>query len=157
MFWGGVAAGLLGGLVLGAFVVLAAALRGEDLWAAVKLPAYPLFAGRSLAPGFDAGPVLAALAVHFAIAIGWAVPFAVLAFGLSRPLTVMIGLLWGLGVWLAMFHLVLPAAGAALGPPERVALEHLVYGATMALGFLPFQRPGRAWGHEDGPVRAVPA
>ena len=61
-----------------------------------------------------------------------------------RVATVLAGALWGIVVWLAMFYVVLPVAGAgvvARGAPIGGAVTgHLIFGLALGIGFLPFQR-----------------
>jgi len=76
----------------------------------------------------------------------WGMLFAWLAAGLSRALTLGLGLLWGLIVWGAMFSLVLPLVGAErirqMVPVGVAGSAHLLFGLAMAVGFLPFQPRG---------------
>ena len=57
-FWGGTVAGLIGGVALAAFNLAVELARGRDLWAGLKLAAYPFLRERALAPGFDLGAIL---------------------------------------------------------------------------------------------------
>ena len=89
-------------------------------------------------------PALVGLVVHFAIAAGWGALFGMLFYGLTRAATVATGLLWGLVVWLLMFYVVLPLAGmwqlVEDAPRGQVIVQHLVFGLTLSVAFLPFQR-----------------
>src|SRR3954462_3536654 len=54
------------------------------IWAAVKLPAYPLVGQRALEPGFDASAVVLGIVNYLALWICWGVLFGLAAHGLSR-------------------------------------------------------------------------
>jgi hypothetical protein len=141
---GGALAGALGGIVLSLYTLLAILSGHADPWIAFKLAAAPLYGDRVIAPGFEVGPVLLGVTAHFAISVVWGVLFGVLAFGLSRMATVFAGLACGLCAWIVMIYLVLPTTGLAEvtagSSTAGTILAHLVFGATLAIGFMPFQR-----------------
>jgi hypothetical protein len=143
--WAGTVAGLVGGLTLAAFNLLLDLARGRDLWAGLKLAAYPFLRDRALAPGLDLGAILQGATAHLGISVIWGVLFGLMALGMSRPATVAFGILWGSAVWIGMYFFVLPLASAALltrGTPTVLALgQHLVFGLGLGVGFLPLQRP----------------
>jgi hypothetical protein len=140
---GGVIAGAAGGLALIVFTVLTRLIGGQDVWAGMKSPSSWLLGERALQPGFDFVPLYVGLGTHFAVSIAWGVAFALLFYGLSRLATIFAGLGWGIVVWLTMFYLVLPVVGlgdAARSVPIAFAIiQHLLFGVTVAAGFLPFQ------------------
>jgi hypothetical protein len=141
---GGVIAGAIAGLALLPLNVIGAFLRGQSALASLKFPGAWLLGERAMRPDFDFIALYVGLGTHYAVAIAWGVAFALLFYGLGRAMTVVAGLGWGIVVWAAMFYLVLPVAG--LGDAARSApvlpslLQHLFFGAVLALGFLPFQR-----------------
>jgi hypothetical protein len=142
---GGVVAGVVGGVVISLFMLIANVLTGQDVWGGMKFAGAPFLGERALQPGFDAPAVLVGLLSHFAVSIAWAIPFALLAYGLTRGLTLAAGALWGFLVWLGMFYVALPALG--LGPTAEggalvmAIVQHLAYGLGVGAGFLPYQRP----------------
>lgn len=140
---GGVVAGILGGIVISAFMLLMAALTGGDLWATMKGSGAPFLGDRALAPGFDGPAVAVGLLGHFAVSVVWGVLFGLLCFGFSKGLTVLASLAWGIVVWLGMFYVLLPMLGlgrmVAGAPPGSAILEHLMFGLGVGVGFLPFQ------------------
>jgi hypothetical protein len=142
---GGVVAGLIGGIVLSVFLVLLNVMRGYDPWVPLKMAAYPLLGELALDTGFELTPVALGFTIHLALSVGWGMLFAVLFYGMSRAATLATSLAWGIVVWLVMFYLVLPIGGAGhlvRGAPKGfAALEHLLFGLSIGLGFLPFQRP----------------
>jgi len=155
---GGAVAGLVGGIVIAIVMLVPVALRGADIWAALKAAAVPLLGARALASGFEAPAVALGVACHFAVAIAWGIAFALLAAGLSRVGTLMFGAFWGLVVWFGMHGIVLPVlhlAAFARGPiiPELVA--HIAFGLAVGAAYLPFQRQRRFYVSPDDPHPAT--
>lgn len=152
---GGIIAGLIGGAVLAALLVISNLVRGLDVWPVLKGAGTPFLHARAAAPGFDAVAVLVGVAAHFAISAIWGVLFGVLFFGLGKPATVAVGALWGVAVWFVMYYIVLPVAGlaqvAAATPKGPSILQHVVFGLVVGLAFLPFQRPRPLY--DPNPVR----
>lgn len=144
---GGAIAGFSGGLVLTLFMILLNLSTGRDVWMGLKIAAFPLLGERTLLPGPDAGAVLLGLISHFLVAVAWGVLFGLLAFGLDRISTVVLGLLFGVVVWVAMYYVVLPIVGAGAlvrGAPIGMAVfQHLLFGVVVAASFVPFQRAVR--------------
>ena len=141
---GGAVAGIIGGMVSSILGLIMTAMRGQDLWPGFKGAAVPFIGQRAFEPGFDLGPVLLGLATHFGVSIAWGILFGVIAYGLSRPATVVFGAFWGLVVWLGMYHVVLPVLGlsamARAVPVGMAVLSHVIFGLAVSVGFLPFQR-----------------
>ena len=127
-------AGLLGGA---AFLLMMLSLHGvTERWVVLKLAAYPFLGNRVFHPELDPGAVLLGLAVHLVVSMTWGILFAWLAHGLSRPATVLLGAVWGVVVWMAMFLLVLPVVTPALaegGASSGVILSELVFGLTVGI------------------------
>ncbi|MBI2893644.1 MAG: hypothetical protein HYY06_08835 [Deltaproteobacteria bacterium] len=142
---GGLVAGVAGGAVMGILMMFLRALAQRDIWTWLKLAAIPLLGDRATRPGLDPGAVLVGAAVHFAISATWGLVFGILFHGLTRGVTVIAGAVWGITVWLVMFYLVLPVAGAGqvvrTMPVALALFEHLAFGLSVGAGFLPFQRP----------------
>jgi len=126
----GLLAGLVGGLVMGLFLGLVGWLAGRS----------PL----ELLGHFDpaqAGSWLTGLLAHLAVSAIYGAVFGLLwgAVGRIRPSLVRWGWLLGLGygllLWLMALGLVLTAVGAPLAQilPWQFGLAHLIYG--LALGF----------------------
>jgi hypothetical protein len=143
--WGGTVAGLVGGVLLGAFNLLMDLVRGRDLWVGIKVAAYPFVRDRALLPGFELGPVLQGSITHLGISVIWGVLFGLIAFGMSRSATVSFGILWGIVAGIGMLYIVLPLASASVlarGVPTVLVIgQHLIFGLGLGLGFLPYQRP----------------
>jgi len=141
---GGVVAGIVGGVVLTVFMVLMNVMRGDDPYIPMKTAAYPFLGDTVFATGPAVGPIALGLLTHLIVSIGWGIMFGVLFYGLSKVATLVVSLVWGVVVWLGMFWIVLPLAGAgemARGGMQALAvLEHLLFGLSVGLGFLPFQR-----------------
>lgn len=142
---GGTVAGVIGGLVIWALMLIMAATNGRDLWPVLKGASSPFFHRRAMMPGFDAAPVILGMIIHLAISIAWGILFALVAFGLSRAATVGLGAIWGLIVWLVMFFIVLPLVtmGGHMPRAHGMALpilQHIIFGLAVGISFLPFQR-----------------
>jgi hypothetical protein len=135
------------GAVAAIGVMVAGAARGAAIWIPPKLPSAPFFGERALMPDFDAAPVLVGVATHFGVCAAWGALFGAIFYGSTRGATVAFGVLWGLVVWLAMHYGVLPLLGvanvAAIMPVGVTLGCHLLFGLTLALSFLPFQRVRR--------------
>jgi hypothetical protein len=141
---GGVIAGAAAGIVLLVFGAITSIASGRDLLLGMKFPSAWLLGERAMRPGFDFIALYVGFGTHFAVSIAWAVVFALLFYGLSHPLTLAAGLVWGVVCWVTMFYVVLPVAGlgdaARSAPIPGIVIQHLIYGLSVALAFLPFQR-----------------
>jgi hypothetical protein len=148
--WGGTVAGLMGGLVLTGFTSIVDLVRGRDLWTGLKMAAYPFLRDRVMAPGFDPEAVLKGVMCHLAVSLIWGVLFGLIAYGMSRSATVWFGLIWGIVAWIVTFYIVLPLATASLltrGTPTLLAVgQHVLFGLTVGLTFLRYQRTISLWG-----------
>jgi hypothetical protein len=160
---GGAAAGAIAGAVLTAFMIVMAIVKGMDPWqTALKGAAAPFIGDAAMRPGFELGPVLLGLVCHFAVSIGWGLLFGLLAYGLSKPMTMLAGALWGIVVWLGMFYVVLPLVGQGEmvreSPVITAVLYHVIFGIAVGAGFLPFQHRKHApHGHRHTHGHHVPA
>ncbi|HEX3694101.1 MAG TPA: DUF6789 family protein [Polyangia bacterium] len=139
---GGIVAGLIGGAVIAALMMVIAAGRGDSVWRVLKMASSPFFHQRAMTGGFDAAPIAAGVLIHFAVSIIWGVLFAVVAYGISRSATVGVGALWGVAVWLVMFFIVVPLVSSHPMRMTNMALplvEHIIFGLAVGVGFLPYQ------------------
>ena len=146
---GGVVAGSIGAIFNDLMMIVGGLAKHEDFWGHMKFASFPFLGQRAAQPGFDAAAVLAGVLCNFLISAIWGVLFGLLVYGLARGATVVAGLLWGLVVWIGMFHVVLPLVGLAHAthstPVGQAILTHVLFGLVLALAFLPFQvRHGRA-------------
>lgn len=141
---GGTVAGILGGTLITALVIVTGLARSADaMWRGLKLAGLPFMHDRALEPGFDLNAVIVGVATHFAVSIAWGLLFALAVYGIGKGATVLAGAVWGVVVWLVMFHIVLPAIGlgdmARAAPVRSAVFEHVLFGLTLGIGFLPFQ------------------
>jgi hypothetical protein len=145
---GGVLAGAVAGTVLTLMMVILTLARGTDPWYGVKGAAAPFLGQRAMEAGFDLFPVVLGFVTHLLISIAWAVPFALLVFGLGRALTVLAGAAWGIVVWVGMYHVVLPMVGLGSmvhdAPLSRAIGYHVFFGLAVGIAFLRWQREARA-------------
>ena len=144
---GGIVAGIIGGFVLWVLMAGMTLAAGGDIWPVFKGASAPFLGERAGAPGFDPIAVPLGAACHFLVSSGWGLLFALLVYGMGRGLTVLLGALWGIVVWLGMYYVVLPLVGLGTMQDEgalgtAVAL-HVVFGFAVGVAFLPFQVPRR--------------
>lgn len=141
---GGLIAGLVAGAALSAYMMGMNLLKGQDIWIGAKMAGYPFLRETALQPGFDLGPVAIGVVCHFAVSLIWGVLFGWLAYGRSASVTLALGAIWGVIVWIGMYDLVLPVSGAGhlteMMPVGRAVLEHIGFGLALAAAFLLFQR-----------------
>jgi hypothetical protein len=141
---GGAIAGLIAGLTLTVLMTFMSLVRGGDVWYGIKGAAAPLFGERAMQPGFDPLPVVLGFLLHLAVSVGWAIPFAIASARLARVATIVAGGVWGLVVWIGMFHVVLPLVGlpemAAEAPIGRAIAYHVFFGLAVGLAFASQQR-----------------
>ena len=148
MINGGVLAGLVG---CGGFILLAVVDRvahRQDLWTALQRPALPLLGMTSAGAGISRLALAVSLGCQLCLSLSWGVLFGRIFYGLSARATVVAGMFWGVAGWLMLACVVLPLCGAPsmLHSEEWVKSlsHHLLFGAFVAVGFLPFQRPAPA-------------
>jgi hypothetical protein len=143
-FGGGIIAGIVGGAVDSAALLISSVMKHHDTWLVLKGAAAPFIGQRAMRPGFDPFAVFTGLAAHFTVSMIWGVLFALLVFGLSRGSTILAGVLWGFVVWIGMFYVVLPLVGLGAMPKQvpvgAAIFQHVIFGLAVAAGFLPFQR-----------------
>jgi len=142
---GGTVAGIVGGLVVLLFNVAAHLAHGGDAWGAFKGAGAPfLGTARAFAPGFDPYAMGVGFVSHMAVSVAWGMLFTLFAYGLSKGMTLVAGLAWGIVVWIGMVYVVLPIVGlggmARSMPVGQGILTHEVFGLAVAIGLLPFQR-----------------
>jgi hypothetical protein len=133
--------------IVGSTSAYPAMVARSGIWTALKLPAYPFVGQRALDPGFDPGVVLLGVVNHLVVSVCWGVLFGIVAQGLSRKATIVLGVLWGILVGWVSYYLLLPLTGRAPLPEgPRLAIVLMVYvpyGLAMAIIFLRWQRAAR--------------
>jgi hypothetical protein len=143
----GMLAGLVGGIVLSAFLTLLSIMDGTDVWIGAKVAGVPLLGERALQPGFDAGAVLVGVTSHLGVSMTWGALFGLLVGGCPGTIVVVAGLAWGIVVWATMYLVVLPGLGlaplaASVSFPRAIG-QHLLFGESVAFAFLGFRGPER--------------
>jgi hypothetical protein len=103
-----------------------------ELWASLKLAAYPLVGDRVYRPGFDAPVVLLAVVVLLVMSIGVGVVFGLIARGRSRLATCAIAIWFGIGAWVLQLLL--------LNPSPVTVIEAIPSGLALAFTFLWYER-----------------
>lgn len=140
---GGVVAGLVSGAFMSVFLAVMNAIQGRDVLQGLKFPGVPLLGRRALEPGFDHVAIVVGVFDHLTVSMFWGVTFAVLFFGLSKGMTLLAGVFWGILVWIGMLYVALPLLGfpaGGRGPVAMAIFEHVLFGVVLAAAFLPHQR-----------------
>lgn len=136
-------AGLVSGLIAGTVMILVHMLYMElatpmEFGLPLKNIAATWYGPRALLGGADV--IFVGLLTHLVVAAAWGVLFGLLVGRFtSMRLVIMLGLLYGVIVWVMMTFAVMPAADPTMA--ERVAtiedwwwlVVHLVFGATLVL------------------------
>jgi len=136
----GALAGLVGGIVSAAWGLAMSPILGTDMLRETRLAAMPLLGVAATRPGNGALPLLVGGASHLGVSIAWGIAFALACGRRSPSATLAAGGLFGVVVWLAMHHVVLPIMGVGWivrgFSTARAITEHVVYGIGVALGLL---------------------
>jgi hypothetical protein len=141
---GGALAGLTAGVLLSIIMTVMSAAAGKDVWYGMKGAAAPIVGARAMEPGFDLPAVALGVTNHLAISLAWGVLFALAFYGLSRGVTMLAGIGWGVVVWFVMYYVVLPIVGLAAmrddAPVGRAILFHEIFSIPLAASFLVYRR-----------------
>jgi hypothetical protein len=137
---GGALAGLTGGVAMMISAALLAGAKGYDIWFQLKAIASLVLGPSAIATtGFVAGPVLAGVLVHLAVAALLGALFALVTRRLFRlpsdvGVPAVTGLTYGLLIWLVAY-LVAPALIPQLMVVAAPAfiIQHIVYGTLTSL------------------------
>jgi len=137
----GALAGMVGGVVMAMWSMIALWLAGTGFWSPLNLIANTLWRGAPAGAAFSGGALVLGLVVHMMMSMGLGM---VLAVGLrtvrqlaaSPAALVITGMVFGLVVWAVMQYGIWPAidaAAAARFTPWVFALGHLMFGVATAL------------------------
>lgn len=131
----GISAGLLGGVVMGLFAMIVAALTGPGFWAPMKLIS-AVFLGQGAMTG-GAGAILLGMIIHLFTAAVYGVIFAALiSRRVSSAAAIALGGLYGIALFLFMTYLVLPWANPVMFANINQGwffLYHVAYGLTVGI------------------------
>lgn len=133
-------AGIVGGLAMGAYEMMATALTGGGFWAPLNMIGATLPAFRPPAVGFVAGPTLSGLMLHMIASAFWGLVYGALVlavaprFGRTWPSESVLGLVYGVGVWIVMGLFIGPLLDPVMrmAPPVNFFIGHVVYGLVVA-------------------------
>jgi hypothetical protein len=146
-----VLAGIVAGLVMGAYAMMASAWMGQGFFTPLYGIASPLIGPSAMETSMmqgvylQPGPALLGLMVHMAWAVGYAVTFGLAwrRIGGTGALPAVAGVVYGLAVMVFMAQVVLRLVGAA-GMPAMIGfsfvIEHALFG--LLLGLWPTVEPG---------------
>jgi hypothetical protein len=140
----GAGAGLIGGIVVALWAGLMCPILGTDPHHETRLAAASLLGDAALRPGSGPLALLVGGTCHLAVSIAWGIAFALVGSARSPIAMLAAGAVFGVGVWLMMHHVLLPALGMAWIVADfstaRAVTEHVVYGIGVALGMLGIRR-----------------
>jgi hypothetical protein len=145
----GVAGGIVAGLVFAAFEMIAtAALMGaEAFFMPLRMIGAILVGPVALDPGYPLlSAALAGVGVHLVLAVLYGMIFAVVTGGLRSAATdILLGALYGTGLWLFNFYVIAPAAFPWFldSPPALQFIGHSVFFGAV-LGWYVWNRRQRA-------------
>lgn len=137
----GALGGVLGGAVMAIWTMIVFWLTGVGFWTPLNLIAHTVWRSAPLDATFSWGGPLLGMAVHLAMSILLGVVLAALVSatpGLARKpgATGIIGMVYGLGVWLVMQYALWPAlddAAADRFTPWVFAVGHVIYGLHLGV------------------------
>ena len=139
----------LGGAVSGFFGGIAAMITGAlmslvtrgDLWAQAKqISAVVLGPGAASQPGFVAGPVIVGTLLHLVVSLVLGALFSIvkrriLGLPSDMGMPVLLGLIYGLLVWLLAYYIILPTVNPVLLNTYQPSfiIQNIVYGIVTGL------------------------
>lgn len=132
----GAVGGVLGGLAMGVFAMVVAAVMGQGFWAPLKMIAATFYGEGAMAqPGFAAGPVLVGLTIHMVVsAVYGGIYGAIGRVGWSTAAVIGWALAFGLAIWALADWVILPVFNpmmSAQAQPILFALEHAIFGLVL--------------------------
>lgn len=148
-WWGkAAAAGVIGGLVMGLYMMVANALMGGGFWTPMNLIGGTFAAFRPVTEVFTAGPSVVGTLMHLVTAALFGLLYGALALtffdnGLSKMGTAAVsGLLYGAAVYLVMGLFIGPMIDPLITamPPITYFVSHLVFGLVTALALAMMSR-----------------
>ena len=136
----GALAGLGGGIAMALVGWLISLSSGSDIWQTPKLIAGAIGGSSTVAPGFEAGPVLLGTIMHFAFSMIMGALFGIvfrraLHLPSSFGLPIVGGLIYGLALWFIAYFMVLPALNSGLLSVYAPAfiIQNLTYGIVLGI------------------------
>lgn len=144
-------AGLAAGVVFLVLELLFAPLfMGLSSWVPVRMIAAITMGVSALSPPntFDAGALIAATIIHFALSLFYALIFAFIAKGRSRLTDTMLGAGFGLAVYLVNFYgfeFLFPWFAA--GRHWATIVSHLAFGAVLGYVYAMYAKRYAKWDH----------
>ena len=133
-------AGLIAGIVQAIWLMIAATATGAPAWGPLKvISTMVLGVGPLQTPAFEAGPVLTGAVVHLVIMVLLGGLFGLILSRIGMGLSVLLGLAYGLILWVLSQYVVWPAiqpdAAAVISrsPWWGPGLSLLVYGLVLGL------------------------
>ena len=143
-------AALAAGAVFLVLMLALAPLMGMTPWAPTRLIAAITMGREALSPPdtFDSGAVSAAIIIHFALSIVYALVFAFIAKGRSRLTDTMLGAAFGLVVYLVNFYgftYLFPWFAEARH--WATIVSHVAFGAVLGYVYAVYAKRYAKWDH----------
>lgn len=140
----GMLAGLIGGIGQALYMMLASVAMGGTLWSPVKgISTMVLGTAPLQSPAFEAGPVLIGVVVHLVIMALLGGLFGLIVGTIARGLSVLLGLVYGVAVWLlsqfVFWPLVQPTTAAMINTGVAV-VSLVIYGVLLGILYSSFRR-----------------
>jgi hypothetical protein len=140
----GAIAGMVGGMMMGMFAMLAMWLDGQretGFWTPLNLIAHTLWRGAPLDAEFSGGGLVLGGVIHMMMSMGLGAAVAVIVskvgrFGRSLGTRVLTGLVIAMTVWIAMDFIIWPLIDSAAADAFTTwifAVAHAVFGMTAPL------------------------
>ena len=146
----GMAAGMVGGIVMGMWSMLVLATIGAGFWQPLDLIAHTVWRDAPLDGSFNAGALVLGMTMHMMTSAMLGVVIAVAAQRLRGAVMLAAGMGVGLSVWLVNQYVVWPAIDSAAADrftPWVFAVGHLMYGMATALAALRLMQAVTKPGH----------
>lgn len=144
----GAVAGMVGGVAMAMWSMLALAASGHGFWTPVNLIAHVVWRGAPLTGAFNLGALVLGLVIHMATSmmIGVGIAAAAHRARVDRLPAATLGMAVGLGVWLVNQYgvwRILDTAAAHRFTPWVFALGHLMFGAVTGAAAVTAARSAR--------------
>ncbi len=137
----GATGGLLGGIVMAMWAMIVLWLTGVGFWTPLNLIAHVIWRGAPLDATFSWGGLVLGLIIHMMMSVALGLVLAALLNASARTLrsplvSAVIGMTYGIVVWLVAQYAIWPAvdeAAAEAFTPWVFAIGHLMFGVVAAL------------------------
>lgn len=135
----GALAGLISGIIFAMLAMVYFAIVGPGLWTPPRLVATILLGADSFSPAFAVGPVVLGMMLHMMLSAVYGAVFGVVLQGVeSKGTLVVLGLVFGIAIYLINFQVIAPllfTAFTTVNQPFQV-LAHAMFGIILGGGYV---------------------